>query len=62
MTKPTLILTLNDLTMLNLTLNDLTMLNLTLAECHDTYEDILFAIRSLYTSTTANTLTSEICV
>jgi len=40
----------------------LMMLNLTLAERYDTYADVLFAIRSVKLSTTANTLTSEICV
>jgi len=38
------------------------MLNLTPTYPHDTYDDILYAIRSVNTSTTVNTLTSEICV
>ena len=38
------------------------MFSQALTKPHDTYEDILYAIRSVNTSTTANTLTSEICV
>ena len=41
---------------------DCTILNLTLTKPHNTYEDILSAIRSVNSSTTAHTLTSEICI